>query len=163
MIPKAIMNLIDRYNEKGVFLQHQNKYYWFNGFRFESMKEIQCNYDYYMIQIQIKTKTHSYIFSKNKISHFNGEKWTILKVSNLLNSEDSGTMYYNTCTFTSWVVNMPRTDNHGILFCIMSSNYYLIDFDGNLSITRSFMNLWNTIIRSSRKNIKVFSCSDHWE
>ncbi len=161
------MNLVDRYNEKGVFLQQEKKYYWFNGFRFESMKEIPFNYECDMIQIKIKSKTHSYILSKNKISHFNGEKWTTFKVNNLplvYTNNDVGTMYYNTYKFASWVINLQQTNNHGILFCGRSLNYYLIDFDGNLSLTRPFMELWNaTIISSSRNDIKKFFCSRHWE
>ncbi len=35
MIPKVLLNLIDKYNEKGIFVLKNNAIYWFNGNRYE--------------------------------------------------------------------------------------------------------------------------------
>ncbi len=165
MIPKAIIHIINKYNEVGILLHKQNDCYWFNGFRFELMKEKTFNYyECLLIQIQIKTKTHSYILSKNKISHFNGEKWKTLKVDNLpvVNTTNIGAIYYSTSSNKIILWKETQTNNHGTLFCVKSFNNYLIDLDGNLSIIFPSANIWNLTI-STLSNMKVFGCSDHWE
>ncbi len=175
MIPKAIMHLINQYNEKGVFVCTNEydderrcvcKYYWFNGKRFESFYYENILYDYIMIQIQIKAITHTYILSKNKISHFNEENWKTIETATLqmISTVDYGTKFYFLSGNSEMyqLQSLGETKNHGVIFCFGSC--YLIDLDGNLYMTymTDHFNAQLDLIEESMK-IAKFHCSGQWE
>ncbi len=168
MIANPIMYIISQYNEKGVFVQQANKTYWFNGKRFEIWNNMtpKLDYEHCMIQIQIDTKTHSYIISKHEISHFNGERWTNSKINSLpvIETTDCGTVYYivDKRDITSIkMISQSQTKNHGILYCCKSSNMYLINSNGNLSLFKKFDAHFCVIGDKTSKT--QFRCSGHWE
>ncbi len=177
MISNSIMHIISQYNEKGVFVQKANKTYWFNGKRFEIWNKMTPKFDYpCMIQIQIDTKTHSYILSKYEISHFNGERWTNSKINSLpvIETIDCGTIYYIASydrVISRGVVNDSQTKNHGILYCSKSCKWFSINLDGELSLFTNNPNnpnnpnylssLFKCFGKPNEKN--HFYCSGHWK
>ncbi len=51
MLPKDLMNLIDKYNEIGIMCHNADNVYWFNGKRFEFWCEKLHNFEYDMLYI----------------------------------------------------------------------------------------------------------------
>ncbi len=115
------------------------------------MKEIPCNYECHMIQIQIKTKTHSYILSKNKISHFNGENWKTIEIAKHWIMEQNITNIIESEMFQ--LESLKKIKNHGgdILF-------WKLLFDGNLVMIPILMYFFRLRFTKKSTKMEIFNC-----
>ncbi len=130
MIPTDLLKLIDKYNEKGIFI---NGTKWFNGKRYE-MFFSSVGTNKRLIQIEIRNVLHSYVFSTKAMNHFNGKIWEILKICDLplQRTKDYGKYYY----FCEHNIRKYELvwQKASVYYCTMyyRGQYYLIDLSGNI-------------------------------
>ncbi len=69
MLPKDIENIINEYNEIGIFIRYRGQLYWFNGKRFEFWCEHRAKYECFLTynnNLYYKSYKKIYVY-KNKI------------------------------------------------------------------------------------------------
>ncbi len=136
MIPMDLLKLIDKYNEKGIFIQKIDKLQWFNGKRYEVFPLLKHLPTYgRLIQMQINDTLHSYVFSSTKILHFNGTKWQTVVIDHLPDdsSNDCGKYFYLLSYLSGNKYNLihKKTSIYCVLF-LRAFTFFKIDFDGKL-------------------------------
>ncbi len=77
MIPSDLMNIIEQYNENGVFMNDENKIYWFNGKRFEFWCQANSN-DILFAHNNI------YVFENNQIFKWQKKEFRICKSKSII-------------------------------------------------------------------------------
>ncbi len=147
MLPKDLMDLINKYNEVGTMCHNANNVYWFNGQRFEFWCEKLQNFDYDMLYID------------NQIYGIDMSTFTIYQFKNkcFVETTNSGlVMEYFKIYYSSRFIYL---EDHSIV-CSFNGNLVNVKFDkGGNEITTVLTEIAESYCRLLKHNNSIY-CFD---